>query len=125
MPATADRIVNVTDADEEVRAVVRAIVALAADGVPLDRIGVFYPQPRPYVRIIEQHVLAAGLPANGPSIDRLADSVAGRVLRAALVLPDERWRRDRVMALVADAPLAVLGRSCPPGGVGTRLAMPV
>src|SRR5690606_3009565 len=40
---TADTIVSVTDADEEVRAVVRRIAALAEAGVPLDRIGVFHP----------------------------------------------------------------------------------
>jgi len=109
VPATADRIVDVTDADEEIRSVIRAIFSLAADGVPLDRIGVFYPQPRPYVRIIEQHVLAAGLPANGPSIDRLGESTAGRTVLAALLLSEERWRRDRVMAFISSAPLRFSG----------------
>lgn len=104
-PATAGHIVSATDADEEVRAVVRAIVTLAEQGVPLDRIGVFHPAPDPYVGILEQQLAAAGVPANGASRRRLAHSVAGRTLLDALHLPSQRWRRDRVMALVAAGPL--------------------
>ena len=104
-PPLADAIVSVTDADEEVRAVVRRIVELAQDGVELARIGVFYPTPDPYLLILGQQFEAAGLPANGPSHDRLAASVAGRTLLAALALPDQRWRRDRVMALVTTGPI--------------------
>ena len=105
VPPTAARIISVTDADEEVREVVRSIVELADHGVPLERIGVFYPVRSPYLRTLHQRLDAAGIPANGPSPVRLADSAAGRTLLAALALPDERWRRDRVMALVADAPV--------------------
>ena len=102
---TAQRIVSVTDADEEVRAVVREVVALAEAGVRLDRIGIFHPTPDPYVGVIEQQLAAAGIPANGPSRRRLADTVSGRTLLRALELPSERWRRDRVMALVSGGPL--------------------
>src|SRR5690606_40430591 len=110
VPPTADAIISVTDADEEVREVVRRIAALVEgkDGrapVRLDRIGVFHPTPDPYVRILEQQFAAAGIPANGPSRRRLADSAAGRTLLAALRLPAEQCRRDRVMAPVGPAPL--------------------
>ncbi len=102
---TAQRIVSVTDADEEVRAVVREVAALAERGVRLDRIGIFHPTPDPYVGVIEQQLAAAGIPANGPSRRRLADTVAGRTLLRAIELPSERWRRDKVMALVSGGPL--------------------
>lgn len=101
----ADHVISVTDADEEVRAVLREVVQLAHEGVALDRIGIFHPTPDPYVRILEQHFAAAGVPANGPSRQRLSDSVGGRVLRAAIALPSDRWRRDRVMALVTSGPV--------------------
>lgn len=104
---TADRIVTVTDADEEVRAVVRSIVELATSGVPLDRVGVFHAAPDPYVRILQQQLTAAELPFNGPSRTRLGESVAGRTMLSALALSSERWRRDRVMALVSGGPLRV------------------
>lgn len=113
-PVTADRIVTVTDADEEVRAVVRSIVELASDAVALDRIGVFHAAPDPYVRILQQQLAAAGLPFNGPSRTRLAESVAGRSILAALTLPSEQWRRDRVMALVSGGPLRVGGEPVRP-----------
>ena len=101
----ADHVISVTDADEEVRAVVREVVQLVDDGVPLDRIGIFHPVPDPYVRILEQQFAAAGIPANGPSRRRLGETIAGRVLLGALALPAERWRRDRVIALVNSGPL--------------------
>lgn len=104
-PVLGDHVISVTDADEEVRAVIREIVQLAEQNVPLDRIGVFHPVPDPYVRILEQQFAAAGIPANGPSRRRLAESVAGRVLTQALALPSERWRRDRVVALANSGPL--------------------
>lgn len=101
----ADTILSVTDADEEVRAVLRSVVALVEEGVPLDRIGIFHPTPDPYVRILEQQLAAAAIPFNGPSRRRLGDSVAGRTLLNALSLPAQRWRRDLVMALISGAPL--------------------
>lgn len=102
---TASDIVSVTDADEEVRSVVRRVVALAEDGVRLDRIAIFHPTPHPYVGLLHQQLAAAGIPANGPSRRRLSESVAGRTLLAALDLPAQNWSRDRVMALVSGAPV--------------------
>lgn len=101
----ASHFLSVTDADEEVRQVVREVVGLVEAGTPLDRIGVFHPVPDPYVRLLEQHFAAAEIPANGPSRRRLSESVAGRVLLAALRLPAERWRRDRVVALLSNGPI--------------------
>ena len=111
---TADRIVSVTDADEEVRATVRRIVALAADGVRLDRIGIFFPVPEPYLTILEQQLTAAGVPANGPSPRRLAATAAGRTLLGALALPAERWRRDRVLKVANGAPVRAGDRAATP-----------
>jgi hypothetical protein len=104
-PPSADHLVSVTDADEEVRQVVRRVVAALDDGARLDRVGVFYPVAEPYVALLERQFDAAGIPANGPSRSKLSTSASGRTLLAALALPGEQWRRDRVMALVAGAPL--------------------
>ena len=116
-PATApvaSRVVSVTDADEEVRAVVRRVAALAEQGVRLDRVGIFHSTPDPYVGILHQQLAAAGLPSNGPSRRRLADTVAGRTLLAALTLPSQRWRRDKVMALASGGPVRVGGERAHP-----------
>lgn len=113
---TAAAIVSVTDADEEVRAVVRHVVALAEAGVPLARIGVFHPTADPYVRTLGQQFVAAGIPCNGPAGERVLDRVAGRSLLAALALPGARWRRDRVMELVSGAPVRHDGEVAASGG---------
>lgn len=102
---TGSHVVSVSDCDEEVRAVVRRIVLLAEEGVRLDRIGVFYPSAAPYLASLVAQLGEAGIASNGPSRERLADRVAGRSLLAALALPGVRWRRDRVMALIADGPV--------------------
>jgi ATP-dependent helicase/nuclease subunit B len=114
-PPVGSHIVSVTDPDEEVRAVIRQVAALAEGGVPLHRIGVFYPVADPYLRTVRQQFEAAEVPANGPAQDRLADRVAGRTLLAALALPAQRWRRDRVLAVVSGAPVRHDGRLAPVG----------
>lgn len=113
-PPLADHIISVTDADEEVRAVLREIIQLVDQGTPLDRIGVFHPAPDPYVRVLEQQFAAAEIPANGPSRRRLSETIAGRVLMGALALPSERWRRDRVIAVVNSGPLRHDGKPARP-----------
>ncbi|MFK8022952.1 MAG: PD-(D/E)XK nuclease family protein [Ilumatobacter sp.] len=102
---SGDRIVSVTDAAEEVREVCARVLAAVEHGVRPDRIAVFYPTPSPYLRVLEQQFEASGLVANGPDPRRLTESVAGRTLLAALELDAERWRRDRVMALLSGGPV--------------------
>lgn len=102
---TAARIVSTTDADEEVRHVVREVAALAEAGVPLDRIAIFRPSPGSYARTLDEQLDGAGIPHNGPSARRLADSAAGRALLGALDLPANEWGRGDVMALLAEAPV--------------------
>lgn len=105
VPPHGDIVISAPDPDEEVRAALRWVLGLVEEGVPLDRIGVFFPTPDPYVRSLLQHLDRSDIPANGPVRETLADSVAGRTLLAALDLPAHQWRRDRVMALVASAPV--------------------
>lgn len=101
----AARVVSASDADDEVRAVLREVARLLDDGVPPWRIGVVHPAPDPYARILRQQLRAAGLPASGPAVQRPADSVAGRALLGALALPALDWRRDRVLAFLSDGPM--------------------
>jgi RecB family exonuclease len=113
-PPTATRIVSVSDADEEVRHVVREIAHLAATGVPLDRIAVFRPTPGSNARTLLEHLDGAGIPHNGPGARRLADTVAGRTLLGALALPRMGWGRSAVIALVAEAPVRADGKLASP-----------
>lgn len=113
--AYAERIISVSDPEEEVRTAVREVVALAHTGVDLDRIAVFFPSPEPYARTLVEHLDTAGLPHNGPATSRLADCVAGRALLAALTLPASGWGRVQVIALLASAPVRHDDRRAPSG----------
>jgi ATP-dependent helicase/nuclease subunit B len=104
-PPTARRIVSVSDPDEEVRAVVREVLALAEAGTPLDRIAVFHPRAEPYARTLLEQLDGAGVPHNGPAPARLSGTAAGRTLLAALALRPAGWGRGEVMALVAGGPV--------------------
>ena len=101
----ADRIISVSDPDEEVRATVRELMALVGAGTTLDRVAVLYPTPDPYARTLLEQLSGAGLPHNGPGTTRLADTVAGRTLLAVLALPGRGWRRGDVIALVTGGPV--------------------
>jgi RecB family exonuclease len=105
----ASGIISASDADEEVRAVVRRIWAGAEAGTPLHRMAVTYRATDPYARLVLQHFAAAGLPAHGPELVSLAQTVAGRTLLGLLELgdgdADAPLRRDDVMAWLAAAPI--------------------
>lgn len=111
----ASRAMSVSDPDEEVRAVIREVVALAEAGTDLDRIGIFFPLPDPYARTLLEQLAAAGIPHNGPTTSRLADTVAGRTLLAVLALPTLGWGRSDVVALLAGAPIRHRDRLAPSG----------
>ena len=111
----AERILSVSDPDEEVRTVLREVVALAAAGTDLDRIAIFFPSAEPYARTLLEQLGAAGIPHNGPATTRLADTVAGRTLLGALGLQAAGWGRSDVLALLSGGPLRHQGRLAPSG----------
>lgn len=110
----ADRIVSVSDADDEARAVCREITALVRRGIPLHRIGVAYPM-HAYGPLLHHHCDAAGIAHCGPSVRTLDQSVAGTALLGLLTLADHDLRRDDVMAWLASAPIIdpASGRAAP------------
>lgn len=104
-PPGATAVVSVSDADEEVRAAVRRVVAALGAGVPLERIAILYPHRDPYARLVHEHLTAADIPYNGAAVRTLSARLAGRWLLDALRLPDRRYRRQDVMDLLASAPV--------------------
>jgi ATP-dependent helicase/nuclease subunit B len=99
------RVVTASDADEEVRAAVRAIVGAARSGTPLERIAVLLGSPEPYGRLVHEHLAAASIPRNGTAVRPLAASTVGRMLLDLLALPDHGFRRADVMGLLARSTL--------------------
>lgn len=107
------RLVTTSDAEDEVRAAVRAVVAAAEAGTPLDRIAVLHPAPVPYGRLLHEHLAAAGIERNGSAVDPLATSIAGRVLTGLHELAATGWARHDVFSWLHAAPVLHEGRPAP------------
>ena len=112
-PARAQRVLSVSDPDEEVRTVVRHLVAAARAGVAFARMAVVYGTADPYARLVHEHLAAAGIEHNGAPVRTIGQGLAGRTLRALLALPDRNFRRGDVLALVSSSRLADGGRWAP------------
>lgn len=104
-PAHGTAVCSMSDADDEVRVIVRGIVDAMREGVPLERMAVVFGNAEPYARLLHDHLSLAGIAHNGVSVRTLAESVLGRTLLRLLALPDDDFRREDVCALMASAPL--------------------
>lgn len=103
-PPPGLEIVETTDADDEVRVAVRAVVDAARTGTRFDRIAVLYPTERPYARLVEHHLGAAGVPWNGRAGMAMDERMVPRVLAELLDLDRRGLRRSNLMALLGDVP---------------------
>lgn len=101
----AHRIVTVSDADDEVRSLIREITTAAREGVGLDRMAVLYSGDEPYARLLDEHLNAAGIPHNGESVRSIAESLVGRLALGLLALPDGSFRRGEVLGVLSSAPI--------------------
>lgn len=104
-----ERIVSTTDADDEVRIAVRAVLDAARGAgdeppVPFHRIAVLWPNHRPYARLVEHHLTAAGVPWNGRSGTDVRERVAPRLLLDLLDIDRRGLRRRDLFELLADVP---------------------
>lgn len=100
-PPVATEIVSANDVDDEVRAAVRRLLALADAGTPLHRMALVHPSGPPYARVVADVLHAADVPYSGPSTRRLAQTVAGRVLLGLLEVDRSRFGRQEVVDLWA------------------------
>lgn len=101
----ANRIVSAPDIEEEVRWVIRDLLARAGEQGSFARTAVLYPQAEPYGRVVHEQLAAAGIPAHGPSPRTLADTIAGRHILRLLALPQHDFRRADVMNWLSSAPV--------------------
>lgn len=100
-PAVPTEIVSANDVDDEVRAAVRRLLALADAGTPPARLALVHPSGPPYARIVADVLAGSGVPVAGPSVHRLAQTVAGRVLLGLLEVDRSRFGRQEVVDLWA------------------------
>jgi ATP-dependent helicase/nuclease subunit B len=101
----ATRIVACSDPDEEVRAVLRLVLAAADEGVPLWRMAVVHPSGDRYRRIAHQQLARAGVPVSGSAPTALSESATGRAAIGLLALAGTSWRRDQVIRWLESAPV--------------------
>ena len=106
-PADGVHAVSVSDADDEVRHALRAVVDAARSGTPLGRCAILYGLETPYVRIIGDALDAAGIERCGATAQTVETSLLGRSLLDMLALPDNGFSRRAVMAWLAAAPVSV------------------
>jgi RecB family exonuclease len=104
-PPIATRILHASDADDEVRCVVREVTARLHDKTPAHKIAVLYGPAEPYARLLAEHLAAAGITTNGTGVRPTIERKLARVLLDLLELTDHDWRRDKVLALLASAPI--------------------
>lgn len=101
-PGAAVSVLHASDADDEVRCVVRQITA-ELRGIPAHRIAVLYSSPQPYARLLAEHLHAAGIKWSGREVRPTIERSLGRVLPALLETHRTGWQRADVMTMLADA----------------------
>ena len=115
-------VVSVTDADDEVRVVLRRLVDAARDGMPFDRMALLWTTADPYLRLIGEQFDAAGIPWNGTSPGRLAERIAARSVLRVMDLDRLNWRRVDVFELLAGASVLDTERRPIPTAAWERVA---
>ncbi len=99
----ATEILNASDADDEVRCVVRDVVE-ALDHTPAHRIAVLYSAASPYARLLHEHLGAARIEVNGPGTRPVHERAIARTLLEVLALIDQDLPRADVFRALANAP---------------------
>ncbi len=98
-------VLSTTDADDEVRHAVRRVVDAARAGSPFARMVVLWPTDRPYARLVEHHLSAAGIPWNGRPGTLVTERLVPRFLLDLLQLDRRGLRRVDLFDLLADLPV--------------------
>lgn len=107
------QVITASDADDEVRAVVRTVIDAVRDGTPLDRIAVLHASTQPYARLLREQFTAAGIVVNGTADVDLSGRLAGRALLGLLELPLGGFRRSDVLSWLSGAPILSGGSPVP------------
>jgi RecB family exonuclease len=102
-PPTAHRIRHASDSDDEVRGVVREVVA-ALRRRPAHRIAVLHAATVPYARLLHEQFAQAGIAINGPGTVPVVERSIARGLLGLLELAGGGLPRAELFRALADAP---------------------
>ncbi|TWE13221.1 PD-(D/E)XK nuclease family protein [Rudaeicoccus suwonensis] len=120
-PATADRVIHASDADDEVRAVVREVVA-ALGTHPAHRVAVLYGNRRPYARIVQEQLTAAGVTFNGPGARPVTERAFARFVLGLLRIQRSGYPRADVLQTLSEVPARAVDGSAIPAASWERLS---
>jgi hypothetical protein len=101
---TADRVMHASDADDEVRRVVRDVVQ-ALGTVPAERLAVLYSARDPYARLLHEQLVAAGVRVYGPGSRPVAERAVARTVLELLDLHAADVPRSDLFRVLAGAPV--------------------
>lgn len=101
--ATAGKIINASDSDDEVRCVVREVVS-SLQAIPGHRIAVLYGAATPYARLLHEHLGSAGVAVNGPGVRAVNERAVARTLLEILALADSDVPRADLLRALSNAP---------------------
>lgn len=113
-PGGATSVFHASDSDDEVRAVVREVRALLADGAKAHRIAVLHPVAIPYARLLHDHLAAAGVTTNGPGVRPLRDRAIADAFLTLLALDPDDLPRVAVFDWLGRAPIRASGEATYP-----------
>jgi RecB family exonuclease len=98
------RVVRAPDPAEEVREMVRRIVANLEQGVPLPRQAILYRQTDPYAALVREVLTAGDLPWSALDGQSLSETLPGRALLTALRIGETDLAREAVLAWLTALP---------------------
>ena len=102
-PSTVE-VISTTDADDEVRLAVRAVLDAGRAGTPFARMAVLWSAERPYARLVEHHLAVAEIEWNGRPGTRLVERLVPRLVIDLLDVDRRGLRRRDLFDLLADVP---------------------
>ena len=107
-PPLATRVLHASDADDEVRCVVREVVTTVAGGAPAHRVAVLYGATQPYARLLHEHLFSSGLLTNGPAPRAVQERAIARGFLGILKLWESDLPRGSTFTALAEAPTSDL-----------------
>ncbi len=114
-------VLTASDADDEVRSIVRLVIDKLRAGVPGHRIGVFHSTAHPYRALLTQRLTQAGITFVGPASQRLADAPLARGLLHLLTLDPDNPDRRTILNVLAEGSLVWRDQDLPSSAVCERL----
>ncbi|HEX4981312.1 MAG TPA: PD-(D/E)XK nuclease family protein, partial [Ilumatobacteraceae bacterium] len=97
-------VVSTTDADDEVRLAVRAVLDAARTGTPFARMAILWAAEKPYARLVEHHLDGAEIEWNGRPGTRVTERLVPRLVLDLLDVDRRGLRRRNLFDLLADVP---------------------